>query len=653
MIALFPLRYAHWYAACLFEDAGHPLADILARLGIDEPVWRECQERYRMLHFANMSWVARAYRQTDLPSPEEDRALFAYLTDGDSIGLPIPQPFSMRRDLSTLRKKVETQPRIGPFADVDWIAHYICERRFPTMRYVHDGKHVLVGGQPLCDRKGAPIVNIDPLSFRQLGDRWFCDARRVYGQGETSGRPFWFVARGADPDSFVVLNERYGADKAAGYYITNLRLPIQEPGTFQIVSYYYGRGQKPGIHLEESHYAKDSRKVYAYGVEIKGADAPSFEAVGDEGHYFADKDRIYWQNKPIPTADRTSFTCASEVGQYCAYDRNGPYYAGELQSVTVEFERWSAYFSARPDLTGTWWHREKERREMASPVTGQPSPIGGPFYSDGSRIFVRPDRPQDGEWVSLDYFDHASFRHVVDVFGQDRHGLRYLQPGLEAYGSHSVKGADPERFYQVAGPWFVDGRRAYYFDAKAEMPQLSVIKADLGSFEVLGDAYARDDGGLIVEGVRKRGIADPASVEAIGRSYARMGETLLYRGKPVSRTGKVDPATARGIHDRLLIDAEGNMLFAGTFRKPIPGLDPASLRFVNRVFAVDDTHVYVLGDSGLFLGEEIDCAGVEPIGHYAVRVGQKRFHYAGRIEHTPIQGDGSANKEIPNSSWLR
>ncbi len=458
---LFPLPYAHWYAATLFAEAGYAASQIFERLNIDPARWQRFQERYSQLHYANTNWVAAAFRRDGLPEPEQDRALFQRLTGNDGIGLSVTEPFSMRTELAALRRAVEANPRIGPFANVDWVAHYIGERRFPTIRYIHNGHQVYVDGAPIRDRKGVPLSGVDPFTFRQLGDRWFCDDRHVYGQGETPTKLFWFSARGADPDSFTVLNQRYGVDKAAGYYITNLRLPTEEPGTFGIVSYYYGSGQKPGIRIEESHYAKDSRKVYAYGVAIEGADAASFHSIGDEGRYFADRKHVYWEKSLIPDADRESFVCASEAGQY--------------------------------------------------------------------------------------------------------------------------------------------------------------------------RAYARDAKGLIVEGVRKRGIDNPAAVESLGFSFARMGDTLLYRGKPISRPGKVNPATARGVNDQLLIDANGEMLFGGSYRKKIPGIDPAILHFLNRVFAVDARHVYAMTDTGLLLIEDIEPGEVELAGLYAVRVGDTQLHVSGGI----------------------
>ncbi|NSY98996.1 hypothetical protein G6M12_24130 [Agrobacterium tumefaciens] len=635
---LFPLPYAHWYAATLFAEAGYAASQIFERLNIDPARWQWFRERYSQLHYANTSWVTAAFRRDGLPEPEQDRALFQRLTGNDGIGLPVTEPFSMRTELAALRRAIEANPRIGPFANVDWVAHYIGERRFPTIRYIHNGHQVYVDGAPIRDRKGVPLSGVDPFTFRQLGDRWFCDDRHVYGQGETPTKLFWFSARGADPDSFTVLNQRYGVDKAAGYYITNLRLPTEEPGTFGIVSYYYGSGQKPGIRIEESHYAKDSRKVYAYGVAIEGADAASFHSIGDEGRYFADRKHVYWEKSLIPDADRESFVCASEAGQYRAYDSERPYYAGQPQSVSAEFESWSGYFEAHPEITDSWWHREKARREASPAVVDEPVPVGGPYYSDGSRILVRAQRPQDSEWVSLDHFDHNSFRHIVDVFGQDRHGLRYFSPGLEHYGHEPVKGADAASFEKLDGPWFKDKQQAYYIDSEAPMPELAVVKADMASFEVLGDAYARDAKGLIVEGVRKRGIDNPDGVEALGRSFARMGGILLYRGKPVTRPGKVDPATARGVHDQLLIDAKGEMLFGGSYRKMIPGIDTATFNFLNRVFAVDRRHLYAMTDTGLLLMPDINPSEVQTAGLYAIRVGNTRFHISGgTLRQSPFE----------------
>jgi hypothetical protein len=634
----FPLAYAHWYAASLFLDAGHPLSEVLFRLGVTAETFKACNERYRQLHFANMSWVAGSFERDGLPPPGENRDLYRHLLEGSAVTLPVVEPFDMRSQLKALREMVQAQPQIGPFADCGWTAVYLCERRFPTIRYMHDGIRVLADGLPLTDRKQVPLEGIDPASFMKLGERWFRDDRRVYGQAETPTRIYWFVARSADPDSFTVLNERYAKDKAAGYYITNRRFPSEEPEAFHVVGYFYGRGQKPGFHIDESHFAKDSRKVYAYGVEIDGADASSFQSLGDEGCYFADDNRVYWKGKPMPDADRASFVTASEVGQYHAYDKDRPYYAGMAQSISQEFSSWNAYFEARPEIADSWWHREKARRETPSQdeIIGELTPLGGPYFSDGNRLMVESRNARRG-MISLDNIDLASFHHLTGVFCADRSGLRYVLPDYEAYGKEPVKGGDPESFAALGDGWYRDAGQAYYLDDQADFAELHIVKADMASFELLGGAYARDAKGLIVEGVRKRDIADPGAVIGLGHAYARMGETLLYRGKPVKKPGKIDAMTARGVHQYLLIDSSGHMLLRSMYRKPVPGIDAPALHFLNHAFATDGRRFYGLSVEFFAACDEIDHERAVVDGRHGIVVGDDRFTFYHTLNRSPRQ----------------
>jgi len=621
MIDAFPLLYEIWYAASLFLDAGHPRNEILNRVGLDEETWKACSRHYSNLHYANTSWVESAFEREGLPNPE-DPALFAHLTAGGSIDPPLLDgSLNVRAALKAIRKRVEANPHIGPFSGVDWCAVYIGERSFPPIRYVHDGHRVRVDGTPLSGRKGEIIEGIDPHSFRLLGDRWFRDKERVYCQGETPMKRFWFVVRGADPESFEVLNERYARDKAAGYYATGRRFPTEEPGTFGIVGYQYGRGQKPGFHVNESHYAKDSRKVYGYGRVIEGAHAPSFQAIGDEGVYFADVNRIYYEINPIEDADRASFTCASERGQYLAFDRNRPYYQGRPLSVADRYDDWTGFFEAHPELTDTWWHRERARRDTRQNTSRELAPLGGPYFSDGERVLIRPQRRSfdDPPWISLDHFDLASFRHLTGLFAADRRGLRYVGVGYESYGKDAIKGADPSTFRALKDHWYQDARQVYYFDTDDLWPQLAIVKVDMPSFTLLGGAYARDAKGLICAGVRKRDIADASRVAGLGFLHARMDDKILYRGKVVPKPGAIDIETAKALSDTLLIDQDGHVLLGARYRKPITGIDVASLRRLNRRFYVDNSRVYALTDTSFTPCEIADRASVEADKHDSIR----------------------------------
>lgn len=611
----FPMAYADWYAARLFMDAGVAAADVLGLLGVSQVVWDGCRERYEQLHFADTGWVASAFERGGLPAPEDDRALLQHLTGSRAV-----LRVRLRERLTALRHEIEMDPNIGPFASVDWTARYLCERHFPTIRYVQNGTHVYVDGQPLRTKKGDVIDGIDCAAFRKVGERWFTDGKRVYGQGETPTSQHWFVMRGADPGTFRVLNQRYAADKDAGYYITNLRLTGGDPGSFAAVSYPYGKPVTQRV--EHSHYAKDSHRVYSYGVAMDGADAASFEAIGVEGRYFADKHRVYWERTPIEGADRESFTSAIEVGQYRAFDKNRVYYGGKVVSSADDRDRWAAYFAARPDVKTAWFHDQKAQSERVS--------IGGPYFSDGQRLWVEGRKRGQKEWVSVDYIDHNSFRHVVDVFGIDQAGLRYVEPCLEGYERPPVKGADPESFEALGDGWYRCANQAYFMNLTdpRDNYRLVVVKADMDSFRLLAGAYAMDAKGLIVEGVRKRDIADPEAVTPIGGLFARLGEAVLFRGKVVKKTGALDLETMRAVAPRLAIDDAGHMLLGSRYRKPVAVINAPKLRFLNAYFAVDGARLYALSEDALVLCEGADVSAISVEGH-AVSDGTRRFSFDG------------------------
>ncbi|WP_143289729.1 hypothetical protein [Burkholderia ubonensis] len=169
------------------------------------------------------------------------------------------------------------------------------------------------------------------------------------------------------------------------------------------------------------------------------------------------------------------------------------------------------------------------------------------------------------------------------------------------------------------GP-YRDSRQAYYcgpdiYDRGER--RLIVVKADVASLAHIGGAYARDAKHLFCAGVRKRGIADPASVVSLGYRYARIGEQVLYDGKIVTKPGRVDAKTARAVFHDVLIDDNGHVLWGPNYRKPLPGLDARSLCFLTRFFAVDEHRVYYRTNTNLAVCEWADRASVEaapPVG---------------------------------------
>lgn len=636
----FPIPYAHMYAAKLFLLAGHPANEVYARFPNSDRWAKDVSENYHGIMWSAYGEPNSTLKRLGVVDSSDERRLYDHLIADGGIEPAVMQPFDLGRQLAKVRKVVERNPRIGPFADVDWVAEIIGDRQYRGIVYMHDGHSVFALGNMLHDEKLQALPGVDALSFEQLGDRWFRDKNHVYAQAQTPTRIFWYVVRNADVENFRVLNEYYAADKSALYYVTKKRFPVGAPETLEVVGYHIGHGLHPGYREKHSAYVKSSDSVYAFGALIEGADASSFHSIGDEGGYFADRNRVYFEQMPMEGVDRESFVCGYDMGQYAAYDKNRPYYRGLPNSPETAFKDWCRYFESRPDLTDTWWHREKLRREeltansasiSSADSSTNPRPIGGIFFSDGNRILVQSrDESSEGKWCPQEHFDLASFKPLVDMFGQDKHGLRYVVPRSEDIQRLSVADADTSSFRALGDGWYRDAKRVYFLDAYVPRDQrgLVIVKADLATFEVIGGAYARDSKGLIVEGIRKRGIADPKAVVALGYQYARMGDVILFQGRPVTRAPKVDVNTARGLPDGLLIDANGRMLLGSLYRKPLPViLNPASLRFLNRVFVSDEKRVYAIREGRVVPIPDWDPASVEVASEYKVRVGGVTYWY--------------------------
>ncbi|HIC7211785.1 hypothetical protein [Burkholderia stabilis] len=268
--------------------------------------------------------------------------------------------------------------------------------------------------------------------------------------------------------------------------------------------------------------------------------------------------------------------------------------------------------------------QESEARQRRDTRTEPLAPLGGPFHSDGERVWARVGSGH--RYRALNHFDLGSFRHLLDNFAVDASGLRYYASGAaldyDDEGEGLIADGDAATLESLGGDWYRDARQAYYFGADIYdhgERHLIVVKADVASLTHIGGAYARDAKHLFCAGVRKRGIDDPAGVVSLGFRYARLGAQILYDGKVVTRPGRIDVDTARGVFHDVLIDDDGHVLWGQNYRKPLPGIDAKSLRFLTRFFAVDDRRVYYRTNTNLAVCEGVDRASVEVVSSMRIR----------------------------------
>lgn len=145
--------------------------------------------------------------------------------------------------------------------------------------------------------------------------------------------------RGADPASFRVLNFAYAMDKTA-VYTTSGRIPDADLAAFQVldngqsgagypqgyakdsqqVYFHNGDGKVKIIRgaeassfcsLGDTFFARDNKRIYAYGKQLPKADLDSWELLS---HWYSrDAGRVYYLNRELKGADRDSFTVCTPL----------------------------------------------------------------------------------------------------------------------------------------------------------------------------------------------------------------------------------------------------------------------------------------------------------------------------------------------------
>ena len=176
--------------------------------------------------------------------------------------------------------------------------------------------------------------------------------------------------RGADPASFRVLNYAYAMDKTA-VYTTSGRIPDVELAAFQIldngqndsgapqgyakdgrqVYFHNGDGKVKIIKgaevssfrsLGDTYFARDEKRIYAYGKQLSKAELTSWKLLG---HWYSrDAKRVYYLNREIKGADRDSFVVctpldAPPLADHLARDKDHFYQNDEIMEETLWLEQ--------------------------------------------------------------------------------------------------------------------------------------------------------------------------------------------------------------------------------------------------------------------------------------------------------------------------
>jgi hypothetical protein len=211
-------------------------------------------------------------------------------------------------------------------------------------------------GKVYWGSSGKPMRGADPESFSVLNQIWAKDAKHVFVQDS--------LIRDADAESFEVFNALYARDSLRAYYSYGI-IKTADPATFHALD----KG------IRETHYrwksfsgfAADKNDVYHYTLTIgkpsilKGADPATFIPLGCD--YGKDANSVYFQHTKVPKADPATFRL---LGLHYARDFRHIFYCNrivdeaDLSSFvedpidsTKAMDRFRAYKTGTPEADAT------------------------------------------------------------------------------------------------------------------------------------------------------------------------------------------------------------------------------------------------------------------------------------------------------------
>lgn len=606
------ILYEHWLAADQFIQAGHPRGDVLALLNVSETQWSEFFKLFEWLHISN-GWLRenRAIPEAKAligheptANVETDRELFLKIVGRQWQHLGEGAEFSMTRAINAIRTSIFSNPRIGPFQGVDWIAVYIGQHyRACALRFVHDGISVHCGAYPLWGKDRQALADIAAESFRLVGERWMVDAHSAYAMAQTDGGwEYFYRVKGADPTSFVEVNLRYAKDAHAAYYITGKTMRINKPPAFVIVPDYHHTIFSKGQLVEDVYHsaiAKDDEHVYWAGGVLKLADPASFRHM-PESKYYVDNMHVWFQYKQVIGADPQTLMVR---GSFDACDRNRAYCFGEVRTSVESYDSWTKVFEKHGELSGWWWHAERQRCAEEALFTGEAQYVGGNYWQRNGSIYYRTAAL--GIFMAEDDLLEGARTQDFEVLSphhaRDQTHVYFKQ--------HALAGLDARRFRLLDNAWVVDGTIGWYAPFLGRFARdEQKFKTDASSFESIDEWYARDRFGLICQGTHKKNIPNHEKAEGLGGGCLRIDQQIYFLGKAV-KPSRFEAASARLI-GKILFDAQGSWIHNNQFRKAFCKPDELRCLMLNDEesdFYADNKKVYYWNHYGIVV---ID--GAEP-----------------------------------------
>ena len=306
-------------------------------------------------------------------------------------------------------------------------------------------------------------------------------------------------------------------------------------------------------------------KVYYRGKLLKDADPKSFCQVGRK--WYKDKYHVYFVDAYHITK-YTDFDPDTFISfGYNATDKytsSAEVIQNSVPESLVDYRPYKEFFERNPQLNNYWYNEAKAR--LLSQKDKKAISIGSGFFKIDETIYCMENR-RDTDLTRIKDANIENFKLLEHGYATNGKYLFLIRDESWSYhlSFRQIELAPKHTIEVLSDAWVYDGSFFYY---KA----LKKIKADRKTFKILNHIHAYDKDGLLLEGVRKKGISVTENVKSLGGAYIKIEDTIYYMGKP-RKNKSIDDSRLKSINDFIIMGADGSAFNHGKYRKYIGNFD--------------------------------------------------------------------------------
>jgi hypothetical protein len=471
--------------------------------------------------------------------------------------------------------------------------------------YFASGSYWRIVSSPFHHRSETPSV-VDRASFEPLGHGFARDAARIYWHND--------VLAGVSRPTFAPLTEHFARDdRSVFYFYSGIHRTASEAGQYLGILPITLAGADPRTFVALNDYCgKDHARAFWHSAPMDVRDVASLRVLDDRVSRSATQ--VFYEESELEGADAATFELIA-----------GTPYARDKASVYQSHE--SDYGNAMMRVDGAdprafeplgWGYTRRGRQIFIwdRPIDGVDLASFAVLVHGYARDARRLYHPRPAESI-IAGDDPDSLVVIDEAFAKTAEHV-YFHGGL-------VPDMDPHTF-ERRGEYAIDAGHVWLQYGEEGEHLLELAGAEPTTLVIGPHEIARTSTHVYVFGRPVVG-ADPATFERVSARYGRdQRHVFVLEGEPRTIDG-ADPASFVELDGAFARDALRVYRIDGGSMNVLPGADPGTFVRINDVFSKDATHVYG-GNEAI---PDADPDTLEVQGHHARDRRRVYRHELGRV----------------------